>query len=359
MNPAAETGSGESATTRALRIHTRNDLRLERVYLPSPRADEVIVRVSYGGVCGSDVHYWHDGAVGTSVLRAPMILGHEVVGTIAAPAGDGSGLPADQPVAIHPARNCGSCRWCVGGQPNLCPDCRYLGSAARWPHTDGGFADYLVMPASRLIPLPGGLGLRRAALAEPTGVAWHAVSRARAVGARVDGANVLVVGAGPIGLLLIAVSIYRGAATVTAIDVHERPLHVAAAVGATNSLTVREFVASQAPPSADIVYESSGTPAGLETAVRSARPGGVVVAVGQQPGDAVPWPAGLLTAKELTVTGSLRLDAELPAALAFLADPNVNVDAVITDVFPVGDAEEAFATAADAAKSSKVLLDFS
>ncbi len=358
MTPATETGTGRSAPARALRIHGRDDLRLERVALRSPHADEAVVRVRYGGVCGSDVHYWRDGAVGSSVLQAPMVLGHEVVGTLARPASDGSGPSAGQPVAIHPARSCGVCRWCAGGQPNLCPSCRYLGSAAQWPHTDGGFADYLVVPASRLIPVPGGLGLRRAALAEPAGVAWHAVSRAAAVGARLEGASVLVVGAGPIGLLLVAVSIYRGASAVTATDVHDRPLQVASEVGANSSLTVQELAASSPPVSADIVYESSGTPAGLETAIRSARPGGSVVAVGQQPGSNVPCPAGLLVSKELTVAGSLRLDTELPLALSFLADPDVHVGGIITDVFPLDDAAQAFTAAADPATSSKVLLDF-
>ena len=357
---------------RALRIHARDDLRLDRESPPAAAPDEAVVEVRYGGVCGSDVHYWRDGAVGSSVLRAPMILGHEVVGRVAVPAADGSGPRAGQAVAVHPARSCGSCRWCAAGTPNLCPDGRYLGSAAQWPHTDGGFADQIAVPSARLIPLPGSLDLRRASLAEPAGIAWHALDRAEAVGAPIAGANVLVVGGGPIGLLAAAVARYRGAAEVTVADVHERPLAVAAALG-VHAVPARDLAGHYAPAGGDpggrigpgdqigppgIVVESSGSVAGLGSAIRSARPGGTVVAVGQVPAGDIAVPASLCVTRELTLTGSLRL-IEIERSVAFLADPRAVVDPIVTDVFPAGRAADAFALAADPARSSKVLLDFS
>ncbi len=403
---------------RALRIHDRDDLRLDREPAPVARPDEALVDVAFGGVCGSDLHYWRDGAVGTSVLRAPMILGHEVVGRVAVPAADGSGPVAGQAVAVHPARSCGHCPWCRGGQPNLCPETRYLGSAAQFPHTDGGFADQIAVPAARLIPLPDPLDLRRASLAEPAGIAWHALDRAEAVGTPIAGAHVLVVGGGPIGLLVAAVARYRGAASVTVADVQDRPLAVArelgvnavhardlpdgaelavstrpasgsSATGFDNSKTpvpsgagtlgaptppsdnskTRESGATAVPTAqsfpADnskshgpgIVVESSGTVAGLGSAIRAARPGGTVVAVGQVPAGDIAVPASLVVSRELTLTGSLRL-IEIESAVAFLADPDAVVDPIISDVFPASQAAEAFAVAADAGRSSKVLLDF-
>jgi L-idonate 5-dehydrogenase len=261
-------------------------------------------------------------------------------------------------VAIHPARSCGHCRWCVGGTPNLCPETRYLGSAAQVPHTDGGFADRIAVPAARLIPLPDTLDLRRASLAEPAGIAWHALDRAVVVGAPIAGAHVLVVGGGPIGLLVAAVARYRDAASVTVADVHERPLTVARELGA-NAIHARDLAdgtEAAAPP--DIVVESSGTVAGLGSAIRAARPGGTVVAVGQVPAGDIAVPASLCIARELTLTGSLRL-IELEHAVAFLADPRAVVDPIVSDVFPADRAAEAFAVAADPARSSKVLLDFS
>jgi L-idonate 5-dehydrogenase len=341
---------------RALRIHAQDDLRLDTVADPAPSAGETVVRVHYGGVCGSDLHYWHDGAVGASILRGPMVLGHEIVGTVEVPAADGSGPTMGQAVAIHPATTCGTCRWCIGGQANLCPESRYLGSAAQWPHTDGGFVDLLAVPSSRLIAVPAGLGLRRAALVEPAGIAWHAVNRAGAVGAEISGGDVVIVGGGPIGLLVAAVSIFRGAATTTVIDLHEHPLRVATEIGVDNVMTVDDRPGDA--KEADIVFESSGSVPGLAMAIRSARRGGTVVVVGHPPIGDLPVPAGLLVTRELTVTGSLRLDSELVAALGFLADPRARVDPIVSDVFPIGRAIEAFGVAADAARSSKVLLDF-
>jgi L-idonate 5-dehydrogenase len=343
---------------RALRVHGRDDLRLDHDPPPAAGPGEALVDVAYGGVCGSDLHYWRDGAVGTSVLQAPMVLGHEVVGRVAVPAADGSGPAAGQAVAIHPARSCGHCRWCVGGTPNLCPETRYLGSAAQVPHTDGGFADRIAVPAARLIPLPDTLDLRRASLAEPAGIAWHALDRAEAVGAPIAGAHVLVVGGGPIGLLVAAVARYRDAASVTVADVQDRPLAVARELGvdAIHARDLADGVGAAAAP--DIVVESSGAVAGLGSAIRAARPGGTVVAVGQVPAGDIAVPASLCIARELTLTGSLRL-IELEHAVAFLADPRAVVDPIVSDVFPADQAAEAFAVAADPARSSKVLLDFS
>lgn len=353
-----------SHTIRALRIHACGDLRLAE--LPARRAEpgEAVVGIDYGGICGSDIHYWREGAVGASVLKAPMTLGHEVVGTVLRAAPDGSGPVAGTPVAVYPALVCGRCRWCRGGQSHLCAECRYLGSAAQWPHTDGGFATELTLAATRLIPLPAGLPLKRAALAEPAGVAWHAVSRAGAVGAQLAGARVTVVGGGPIGLLVAAVARYRGAGPVTVADVRARPLEVAAEMG-LGQARIEPGPGGAGPggpgpaPEADITFECSGAPAGLAAALRSARRGGTVVAVGMLPQADAAEPAWRIVTGELTVTGSLRLDGELPDALRFLADPDARVDPVISHVYPLAGAGEAFEVAADADVSSKVLLRLS
>ncbi len=354
---------GAVPAIRALRVHGRDDLRLDREPPPAAGPGEALVDVAYGGVCGSDLHYWREGAVGTSVLRAPMILGHEVVGRVAVAAADGSGPAAGQAVAVHPARSCGHCQWCLAGASNLCPETRYLGSAAQFPHTDGGFADQIAVPAGRLIPLPDGLDLRRASLAEPAGIAYHALDRAEAVGAGIAGAHVLVVGGGPIGLLVAAVARYRGAASVTVADVHDRPLAVARELG-MQAIHARDLADPDRPASPSsptlpgIVIESSGTVPGLGSAIRAARPGGTVVLLGQVPAGGIAVPASLAITHELTLTGSLRL-IEIERAVAFLADPRAVVDPIVTDVFPAGQATEAFAVAADPARSSKVLLGFS
>src|SRR3954452_613475 len=161
-------------------VHRAGDVRVELVPVRTPEDHEAVVEVAYGGICGSDLHYWQHGAAGLLVLRDPMLLGHEVVGTVALPAADGTGPAAGTPVAVHPARpdpGDGSRRY-PADRPHLSPAGTYLGSAAHRPHTDGGFVRHLTLPAWMLRPLPAGLSLRTAAASEPASVACHAVGRA-------------------------------------------------------------------------------------------------------------------------------------------------------------------------------------
>ena len=186
-----------TSTTTAVVAHGPDDVRVERIAVRRPESHEAVVAVAYGGICGSDLHYWRHGAVGESILRAPMVLGHEVVGTVARAAADGTGPTVGPRVAVHPATFESTGVRFPPDRPNLSPGVRYLGSAARFPHTEGAFAREVVLPAAMLRELPAGIDLRLAALAEPAAVAWHAVSQA----GDLYGKRVLVIGSGPIGAL--------------------------------------------------------------------------------------------------------------------------------------------------------------
>ncbi|PXY32949.1 L-idonate 5-dehydrogenase [Prauserella coralliicola] len=335
---------------RALVAHGAGDLRVETRTMREPSPHEAVVAVGYGGVCGSDLHYHAHGAVGESVLRGPMVLGHEVSGHVAVAAADGSGPAEGTPVTIHPATPCGGCELCAAGRQNLCPHTTYLGSAARFPHTDGAFAERHVVDADRLVPLPTGLDVRTAALAEPASVAWHAVSRA----GEVAGKRVLVVGAGPIGALVVSALRRAGAGEIVVTDLHERPLRLARELGATATFT------GSAPEDlgADVAIDSSGAAAGVATAVRALRRGGHLVLLGLPPRPEQPFLSGLVVTRELTVTGSFRFHAELAGVVAALADGSLVAEPVISHEFPLAEAETAFATARDASSSGKVLLRF-
>jgi len=337
----------------AVVAHAADDLRIDDIGEPAPAADEAIVAVAYGGVCGSDLHYWRHGAAGASILREPMVLGHELSGTVVTAAADGSGPAVGTRVAVHPltARGDGVTPY-PDDRPNLAPASTYLGSAMHLPHTQGGFADRVALPTRMLLPLPDGLSLRRAALAEPAAVAWHAVERA----GDVRGARVAVIGSGPIGLLAIAVARHHGAAEVVATDLHDKPRGIARELGA-RALDARETDAIAALH-ADVVIESSGTVPGLSAAVSAARRGGTVVLVGLQRAGDVPAPLATAITRELTLTGSFRFAGELADVLAALADDSLRVDAVVSHVFPGARALDAFEAAADASSSAKVLLAF-
>lgn len=235
----------------------------------------------------------------------------------------------------------------------MCRDTRYLGSAARTPHVQGGFAAQVVVPAEQLRTIPAGLPLRRAALAEPLSVALHAVRRA----GDVTGKHVLVTGAGPIGCLVVAAAKAAGAARVTVTDLLPRALEYAVAAGADDALRADDPSAPAWPSEVDTAIEASGVAAGLDTCLRLVRRGGVVVQLGMLPPGQSPFAGNLVVSREIELRGAFRFDAEFDDALALLArEPRF--DHLVSAVVPLGEAESAFTLAANRAESCKVLLDF-
>lgn len=333
--------------------HRAGDLRVADLGEPAPGAHEAVVEIAYGGVCGSDLHYWCHGAAGASVLREPMVLGHEVSGTVLVPAADGTGPREGVRVAVHPltAVDDGETPW-PADRPNLAPASTYLGSALHLPHTQGAFARRVALPARMLHALPAGLSLERAALAEPAAVAWHGLGRA----GDVRGKRVAVIGAGPIGLLVAAVARHHGAAEVIATDLEQLPRDIAASLGARPT-DARDHPAIAALH-ADVVVESSGTVTGLSAAISAAARGATVVMLGLQRHGDVAAPLATAITRELSLIGSFRFGSEFDEVIAALADGSLVVDGIVTHVLPAERALEAFAVAGDAAASSKVLLAF-
>lgn len=333
--------------------HAAQDLRIADLGEPAAAPDEAVVEIAYGGVCGSDLHYWRHGAAGLSVLREPMLLGHEVSGVVLTAAADGSGPGAGTRIAVHPLTPHaeGEIPWPVD-RPNLAPGSTYLGSALRLPHTQGAFARRVALPARMLHAIPDDLTLERAALAEPAAVAWHAVERA----GDVRGKRVVVIGSGPIGLLVVAVARHHGAAEVIATDLEPLPKDLAASLGA-RAVDARDADAIAALH-ADVVVESSGTVPGLSAAISAAARGGTVVLLGLQRHGEVAVPLATAITRELSLVGSFRFGAEFDDVIAALADGSLAVDGIVTHIVPATSALEAFRIAGDAAASSKVLLAF-
>lgn len=340
-------------STAAVLAYAAGDLRIVQVPVSAPAPDEAVIEVAFGGICGSDLHYWLHGAAGESVLKAPMVLGHEIVGTVLQPAADGTGPGAGTAVAVHPATPGPGNAAYPPERPNLSPGCTYLGSAARYPHTEGAFSRYATLPARMLRTLPAGLDLRRAALVEPAAVAWHAVGRAGDVASK----TALVIGSGPIGALAVAVLKRAGARRIVAVDRHHKPLQIARAVGADEVL-MADDAAAIAAVEADVVIESSGSHHGLASALTGAVRGGKVVMVGLLPAGPQPVPISLAITRELELLGSFRFNDEIDEVIAALSDRSLAVDPVITHTFTLDQALEAFEVARNAAVSGKVLLDF-
>lgn len=319
--------------------------------VPMLAAGQVRVRVAYGGICGSDLHYAQNGRNGIYTVTEPMVLGHEVAGVV--DVSESAAVPVGSRVAVHPATPTPPPGGATGHGLHLADGGTYLGSASTTPHTDGGFSEFVVVDDAQIRHLPAQLPLRRAALAEPLAVAVHAVNR---VQRPLADARILVAGAGPIGCLTIAALRAAGAAHITALDLLERPLAVASTVGADRTVQLGADPEPD-PESFDVVIESSGSPRSLTNAVSWVKRGGTIVQLGLLPAGDISVSLAGLVSKEVTLHGSQRFDVELDEAVSILAAVP-ELDEIISHVFPAERAAEAFAVAADPSLSGKVLIGF-
>lgn len=328
-------------------INGKLDIATREVPTPQPEPGQVRLRMAYAGICGSDLHYYFEGANGAFVVKEPLVPGHEVSGTVDL---DPSGTWAPgTPVTLHPA-TFGESRPGIEDRPHLWPDGAYLGSASTWPHTQGGASEYMLVRLDQLRALPQGLDLRTAALAEPLAVALHAIAVAQGV----EGANVLVSGSGPIGLLAAAAALALGAAEVTCSDVIDEALERARGLGAQRVVNVtREKLPEEY---FDVVLECSGAPVATNAALSALRRAGILVQVGMMPSGPQGIDVATLVSRELQLRGTFRFNDEVDQAVRLLAE-QPSIAQVITHVVDADQAAEAFATAKDSCRSGKVLLD--
>jgi len=338
-------------------IHAPDDLRLDEQDAGEIGPGQVLVKVGMGGICGSDLHYFHNGGFGTVRIKEPMVLGHEVAGTVVAVAPGVESVRIGDKVAVNPSRPCGACKFCLEGLPNQCLDMRFYGSAMRTPHVQGAFRNMLLCEATQCVKVADHVPLRLAALAEPFSVGLHGVSRAGPL----LGKRVLVSGCGPIGVLAIAAARAHGAAEITATDVVDEPLAIARAMGADRTINVAQDKTWVSRHSADkgtfdVMLECSGNERALRDGLEVMRPRGVVVQLGL--GGDVSIPQNMVVSKELSICGSFRFHAEFALAVRLINEGRVDLSPVVTHTFPMLKAREAFELASDRKQAMKVLIDF-
>lgn len=347
--------------TRVCRLHGQNDLRVETVPLAGPAPGEVLIAVGAGGICGSDLHYWQDGGFGPIRVQEPIILGHEAAGTVVGLGEGVTGLSTGDRVALNPSHPCGSCVYCLAGQRQHCLTMRFKGSALRFPHEQGMFRDRIAIGAAQCHVISPDVSMAAAACAEPLAVCLRAVGRAQDRVGPLRGKRVLVTGAGPIGALTAALAAQAGAAEVIVTDLQDATLDVARRMGATTTVNVRTSPALLDPWLADkgridLTFECSAAGPAIRQAIAATRPMGTIIQVGVT-GD-VPVPLNLLVGKEIGLIGTHRFDDEFPAAVAMINAGILPLDQMVTHSFPLEQANEAMATAADRAKSVKVQIVF-
>lgn len=342
---------------RALVIHDARDLRLEERNPTAPGRGEVQVKIATGGVCGSDLHYYNHGGFGPVRLKEPMILGHEVSGTVVSLGDDVTGLSAGDLVAVSPSRPCGTCRYCQEGLRNQCLNMRFYGSAMPFPHVQGAFRELLNANADQCVKA-NDLTPGEAAMAEPLSVVLHATRRA----GEMIGKRVLITGCGPIGALAIVAARRAGAAEIVVVDLAENALDYARTVGADRAInTALEPDAlthySQDKGYFDVLFECSGAQAALAAGVAAMRPRGVVMQLGL--GGDMTIPMMQITSKELDLRGSFRFHEEFDTAVSLMSSGLIDVKPLISHTLPLEDAVRAFEIASDRAQSMKAQISFS
>ena len=342
---------------RAIVAHAANDLRIEEVATPELGPGDIRVRIAFGGVCGSDLHYFNHGGFGTVRLREPMILGHEISGVVEAIGETVTRVKPGTRVAVNPSRPCNQCRYCLEGKQNQCLDMRFYGSAMRFPHVQGAFREQLVCEQAQAHPIPESLSLSEAAMAEPLAVCLHAVRRAGSL----TGRKVLVTGCGPIGALVVLAARRAGAADIVVTDIAEGALAFALEVGADRGVYVGKGDDALAEYSRDkgyfdVAFEASGAAPALRAAIEATRPGGVLMQLGL--GGDMTLPINLITAKELELRGTFRFHEEFAQAIGFMAKRLIDVKPLISATAPLADAVQAFRLANDRSRAMKVQIAF-
>jgi L-iditol 2-dehydrogenase len=329
---------------RVARLHGPGDIRIHDEAAPVPAAGEELVRIDSVGICGSDLHWFTEGSIGDAGLSRPLVLGHEMAGTIA------SGPRAGLRVAVEPAVPCWHCVSCRNGNPNLCLNVVFAGHE----HTDGGLREFLAWPADRLYPVPDGLSADVVAALEPLGVALHALDLAH----HRIGESVGVVGCGPIGLMLIQLAQLGGASRVIAVEPLEHRRDVARALGATVAHPDdAEALVSQHSGGLglDTVIEIAGNDAAVDTAIRICRAGARVVLAGIPDGHRTSFAASPARRKGLTLVMSRRMKDVYPRTIPLASSGRVDLSRLISAQFELADVADAF-TAAVSRTGNKIVV---
>lgn len=332
-------------------IHSKEKIVLAPLPELEPQADEVVIRLGAGGICGSDLHYYFEGKNGSFVVREPMTPGHEASGVLERVGSNVRGLVPGMKVAVNPSHPCGRCPACRGGRENLCERMHFLGSASVFPHAQGMFADLFILGSRQVMPVDTGVSLGELAFAEPLAVGLHAVQRA---GGNLSGKRVLVTGAGTIGSLCGLAAKLAGAAEVTVCDVLDRPLSIARQAGADHTFRSDTTDAKDYAGRFDIALEAAGHPRALGTCLTAVKRGGVIVQVGTLPNEDLPFPANSIMAREIDYRGAFRWGIEFDWAVDYLAHGKVDVKPLLTKQYPLAQAVEAFNLALDKTRATKV-----
>ena len=332
----------------AVYIHGRRDVRIGELALPD-RANEIPIDVSAVGICGSDLHYYLEGGIGAAQIREPFVPGHEFAGRMAQDY-EPMGLRRGELVAVDPARPCGRCEWCRRGHVNLCPNVEFAGAP---PH-GGAMTERITVEPHQIYKLPTGMTASVAVMLETLGVSLHAIDLAKPKLLE----SVAVIGCGPVGLCAVQLLREAGVGQILAIDPLDYRAEAARAMGAAQAGSDHRAIADwTGGRGVDLVIEATNAPQGFQHAADAARIGGRVVLVGIPEGNLYTLTADVARRKGLSIKFSRRMGDVYPRTIRLVAEGRIDVDAIVSHRFPIGEAPAAFAMqAAYADRALKTLI---
>ncbi len=307
--------------------------------IPVPGKNEVLVKIEYVGICGSDLHYYESGRIGDFIVEPPFVLGHEAGGVVVETGSDVTHLKVGDRVALEPGKTCGKCEFCKEGKYNLCKDVIFFAT----PPVDGVFQEYAAHEAELCFKLPENVSTMEGALIEPLAVGMHAARQ----GGACLGQTAVVTGAGCIGLVSLLSLKAMGVSRIIVVDVMEKRLEKAKELGADLVINGKE---EDAVSKIMEFTEGKGFDLGIETAgsqitagqlIRGAKKGAVIVFVGYSASGEMTLPIGMALDKELTFKTVFRYRNIYPIAIDAVASGKIDIKNIVTDYFELDNIPDA------------------
>ena len=315
------------------------EVEIQERPIPQPKDDEVLVKVEYVGICGSDLHYYESGRIGDFVVKPPFVLGHEAGGTVVEVGANVKNLKVGDRVAMEPGKTCGHCEFCKSGKYNLCEDVVFFAT----PPVDGVFQEYVAHEAGLCFKLPDNVSTLEGALIEPLAVGMHAARQGEAK----LGQTAVVTGAGCIGLVSLLSLKAMGVTKVIVVDVMEKRLQKALELGADAVIngkeedTVARIQELTGGKGFDLGIETAGNQITASQLIRGAKKGATIVFVGYSASGEMTLPIGMSLDKELTFKTVFRYCNIYPIAIEAVAEGRINIKDVVTNYFELDDIKNA------------------
>lgn len=307
--------------------------------IPEIKSNEILVKLEYVGVCGSDIHYYETGRIGNYIVQPPFVLGHESGGTVVKVGQNVKHLKIGDKVALEPGKTCGHCQFCREGKYNLCSDVVFFAT----PPVDGVFAEYVAHEADLCFKLPTNVDTLEGALIEPLAVGFHAANQGEAHA----GQTAVVFGAGCIGLVSLMALKAEGVNTIYVVDIMEKRLEKALEIGATAVINsskvnpIEEINKLTAGEGVNLVIETAGTEITTCQAINVAQKGSNIVLVGYSKTGEMILPISLAIDKELTFKSVFRYRHIYPMAIEAVASGKVDLKSIVTNIFNFDDIQSA------------------